>query len=103
MAAMDDINQHPVVHAWPISLIRLHDYDSNHENAELAAVASTRSMGRIGKQRVRFPVAAKIALHKAGVNASASASPTALTGTPRSVGTMWSLSRTTPHQTCATG
>jgi hypothetical protein len=35
MVVMDDNNQHPVVLRGPIGLIRLHDYDSNHENAEL--------------------------------------------------------------------
>jgi hypothetical protein len=38
MAAMDDINQHPVVHTWSYKLDKLHDYDSNRENAELVDV-----------------------------------------------------------------
>src|SRR5215470_14991532 len=45
--------------------------------------------GPIGRLRMRLPVAAKIALHKAGVNGGTPGSPTPLEGTSMPAGTMW--------------
>jgi hypothetical protein len=42
----------------------------------------------IGKRRIRLPVAAKIALHKAGVNGGTPGSPTPLAGTSIEFSTM---------------
>jgi len=56
VAAMDDINQHPVVHTWSYKLdMGLHDYDSNHENAELAGRISTGQTLSHGDRQLSQP------------------------------------------------
>jgi len=57
------------------------------ENDKLARYVA--SWSPIGRRRMRFPVAAKMALHKAGAKGGSPGSPTPLDGTSIPLGTMW--------------